>query len=221
MSDYLIYAVGFIAQLLFSARLLVQWIASERARKVLSPTLFWQLSMAASFILCLYGWLRNDFAIILGQIISYYVYIWNLQAKGWWCRLPKAARVTFLCVPVAAVIYFVAGWETTFEKLFRQDNIPTGLILFGVAGQFTFTLRFIYQWYYSRRAGESLLPLTFWLISLTGSLMIISYALIRKDPVLILGQATGLVVYLRNIMIGNKAEKMAKKTQAASEQLPE
>lgn len=49
MSQYFIIAIGLLAQLLFSARLLVQWIASERAHKVLSPTLFWQLSMAASF----------------------------------------------------------------------------------------------------------------------------------------------------------------------------
>ena len=50
MSQYFIIAIGLLAQLLFSARLLVQWIASERAHKVLSPTLFWQLSMAASFL---------------------------------------------------------------------------------------------------------------------------------------------------------------------------
>ena len=94
-----------------------------------------------------------------------------------------------------------------YRKLFRQDDIPMWLIIFGVVGQFTFTLRFVYQWWYSRRAGESLLPITFWLISLTGSAMIIAYAILRRDPVLILGQATGFIVYIRNIMIAMKSKR--------------
>ena len=57
MNPYLVFLIGIAAQILFSGRLLVQWIASERAKKVLSPTLFWQMSMAASFMLCVYGWL--------------------------------------------------------------------------------------------------------------------------------------------------------------------
>lgn len=204
MNHYLIFGVGLLAQLLFSARLLVQWIASERAKKVLSPTLFWQLSMVASFLLCVYGWLRHDFAIILGQLISYYVYIWNLRMKGSWGKLPKAARFVFSALPLAAIAYFVVNGTDTFSRLFQQEDIPVGLIIFGVIGQCTFTLRFIYQWWYSRRVGESALPATFWIISLAGSALIITYAVIRRDPVLILGQATGFVAYLRNIMIGYK-----------------
>lgn len=207
MSEYLIFAVGLFAQLLFSARLLVQWIASEKARKVLSPTLFWQLSMAASFLLCLYGWLRNDFAIIQGQLISYYIYIWNLNAKGSWSKVSRPARFVFVSLPVVALIYFVWNGDDTITRLFEQEDIPVWLIVFGVIGQFTFTLRFIYQWWYSRRIGESVLPALFWVISLTGSAMIISYAIIRHDPVLILGQATGFIIYIRNLMIGYKANR--------------
>ena len=202
MSQYLIFAIGLFAQLLFSARLLVQWIASERAKKVLSPLLFWQLSMVASFLLCLYGWLRYDFAIILGQLVAYYIYIWNLKSKAYWDKLPSVLRYVFLFLPVCAVSFFLINWENSFTRLFTQENIPAALIVFGVIGQFTFTLRFIYQWYYSRKAGESTLPVTFWIISLIGSAMIITYAIIRRDPVLLLGQTTGFIVYVRNIMIG-------------------
>ena len=201
---YWIFSIGLLAQILFSGRLLIQWIASERAKKVLSPTLFWQMSMAASFMLCLYGWLRNDFAIIAGQLISYYIYIWNLRIKNAWSCMPGIVRWTILFLPTIALCWFAVDWRNTVEHLFRQENIPAWLIVFGTLGQFTFTLRFIYQWRYSARAGESLLPVTFWAISLTGSAMIIAYAVIRHDPVLILGQSTGFVVYLRNIMIGRK-----------------
>ena len=207
MNPYLVFLIGIAAQILFSGRLLVQWIASERAKKVLSPTLFWQMSMAASFMLCVYGWLRNDFAIIAGQLISYYIYIWNLRAKKAWDTMPEVLRAVVSYLPVVAVCWFAIDWRETAEHLFQQENIPGWLIVFGTVGQFTFTLRFIYQWRYSARAGESLLPTTFWLISLLGSGMIIAYAIIRRDPVLILGQSTGFVVYLRNIMISRKAAR--------------
>lgn len=207
MNPYLVFLIGIAAQILFSGRLLVQWIASERAKKVLSPTLFWQMSMAASFMLCVYGWLRNDFAIIAGQLISYYIYIWNLRAKKAWDTMPAVFRAVVSYLPVAAVCWFAIDWRETAEHLFQQENIPGWLIVFGTVGQFTFTLRFIYQWRYSARAGESLLPTTFWLISLLGSGMIIAYAIIRRDPVLILGQSTGFVVYLRNIMISRRVAR--------------
>ena len=207
MNPYLVFLIGIAAQILFSGRLLVQWIASERAKKVLSPTLFWQMSMAASFMLCVYGWLRNDFAIIAGQLISYYIYIWNLRAKKAWDTMPAVLRAVVSYLPVAAVCWFAIDWRETAEHLFQQENIPGWLIVFGTVGQFTFTPRFIYQWRYSARAGESLLPTTFWLISLLGSGMIIAYAIIRRDPVLILGQSTGFVVYLRNIMISRRAAR--------------
>ncbi|MEG1648552.1 MAG: lipid-A-disaccharide synthase N-terminal domain-containing protein [Rikenellaceae bacterium] len=209
MNQYLIYGVGFLAQLLFSGRLIIQWIASERAKKVLSPTIFWKLSMIASFMLCLYGWLRHDFAIIVGQLISYYIYIWNLRSKGAWDKFNTIFRILFLYIPPVAVAFLLMDWRDTIAHLFEQKHIPLWLILFGTLGQFTFTLRFIYQWLYSRRLGESILPKTFWIISLSGSLLIIAYALIRRDPVLILGQSTGVIVYVRNLMIGWKATKNA------------
>ena len=70
-----IYAIGFLAQAFFSARLLYQWIATEKAKRVLSPSAFWILSIFGSYLLFIYGVLRNDFAIILGQFISYYIYL--------------------------------------------------------------------------------------------------------------------------------------------------
>ena len=97
MPPLVVTLIGFLAQGLFSARMLVQWILSERARRVLSPTLFWVLSVIASILLCLYGWLRSDFAIILGQIFSYYIYLWNLRIKGAMVRVPVWVRVV-LCV---------------------------------------------------------------------------------------------------------------------------
>ena len=197
----MIYIVGFLAQLLFSARLLLQWIMSEKAKKVVSPSIFWKLSLLGAYLLFIYGWLRDDFAIILGQLISYYIYIWNLNKKESWQKMPALIRYILALTPVVAVLFMLKDARGFVEQFFLNENIPLWLLLFGSMGQIIFTLRFVYQWVYSMKKNESLLPLGFWLISLTGSLIIVAYALYRRDPVLILGQSTGLVVYCRNIYL--------------------
>lgn len=197
----LVLAVGMTAQAFFSARILVQWVLSERARRVLSPSLFWVFSVAGAYLLCLYGWLRDDFAIILGQFISYYIYLWNLRAKGVWTRLPGWLRGVLAVTPPAAVVWALFALESPFRQFFGNADIPLWLVLFGSAGQVLFTLRFIYQWAYSRHHGESMLPAGFWSISLAGASMIVAYGVMRSDPVLILGQSVGLVAYSRNLYL--------------------
>lgn len=196
-----------MAQGFFSARILVQWIMSERARKVLSPSLFWILSIAGSYLLCLYGWLRQDFAIVLGQFISYYIYLWNLKAKGLWGKMHVVFKAVLLFTPVVALIFAAGDAAAFIDRFFRNEDVPVWLLLFGSAGQLVFTLRFIYQYLYSRRHGESELPAGFWLLSLTGSLTIVSYGIIRHDPVLIVGQSFGLIAYIRNLMIGYRQSR--------------
>lgn len=202
MSTALVFAIGFVAQGFFSARMLLQWILSEKRHEIVSPVIFWACSLAGSVLLFVYGCLRNDFSIVLGQLISYYIYIWNLDIKGVWHRIPLALRVFLCAMPIAAVAYLLGDAEVYFERFFRNDRIPAWLIVFGSAGQVIFTLRFIYQWYYSYRRHMSILPVGFWVISLVGSGIIVSYAVFRLDPVLILGQSVGFITYTRNIMIG-------------------
>lgn len=205
--NWLIYGIGFLAQGFFSARILVQWIMSERARKVLSPSIFWILSIAGSYLLCLYGCLREDFAIVLGQFISYYVYLWNLKAKGIWNNTHKWLRVLLVATPIAALAGACMHAEAFLEHFFRNEDVPMWLLLFGSAGQIIFTLRFVYQYWYSSRKGESELPPLFWILSLFGSLSIVSYGILRHDPVLIIGQSFGVVAYVRNLMIGFRHNK--------------
>ena len=202
----MIYVIGFLAQVFFSARILLQWILSERAKRVISPTIFWQLSILGSYLLFLYGWMRHDFAIILGQLISYYIYIWNLDKKQHWRQLPLVLRVIFLATPLVAIGYVLKDIPAFVDKFFFNDKIPLWLLIYGSLGQIIFTLRFIYQWIYSKRKDESLLPVGFWIISLVGSLIIVSYAIYRLDPVLILGQSTGILAYRRNIYLCRKAK---------------
>ena len=207
MDNLWIFALGLAAQGLFSARMLVQWLRSEKERKVVNPTLFWVLSLAASLLFFLYGWLREDFALLLGQVIGYYVYIWNLQAKGVWGKLGGWRRpllILLAAVPVAALLRLVLDGPAVVATLFHNDAIPRWLLVFGSAGQVIFSLRFLYQAVYSARRGESLLPAGFWAISLLGAVIILTYGILRRDPVVILAQSFGLVTYIRNLMLLRK-----------------
>jgi lipid-A-disaccharide synthase-like uncharacterized protein len=72
-------------------------------------------------------------------------------------------------------------------------------LLVGYIAQAMFAMRFVVQWIASERAGRSVIPTTFWIFSIGGGLMLLGYALYRKDPVFIIGQAFGVFVYLRNL----------------------
>jgi lipid-A-disaccharide synthase-like uncharacterized protein len=72
-------------------------------------------------------------------------------------------------------------------------------VLLGLAAQAMFTMRFLVQWLASERAGRSIIPTAFWLFSIAGGLMLLAYALYRRDVVFIVGQSFGVFVYLRNL----------------------
>jgi lipid-A-disaccharide synthase-like uncharacterized protein len=72
-------------------------------------------------------------------------------------------------------------------------------LILGFVAQGLFTMRFLLQWIASERAGHSVIPLTFWIFSIGGGLLLLIYALYRRDAVFIAGQAFGVFVYLRNL----------------------
>lgn len=204
MSSWQIYIIGFAAQLLFSSRLLLQWIASEKEKKVLTPANFWKVSLFASFLLFVYGYLRNDFSIMLGQALTYFIYIRNMQLQGEWIKLQKWVRTFLYLFPAILFVYSYNNNTYDIQKLFFNENIPSWLIFMGSGAQVIFTFRFVYQWIYSERIKESVLPLGFWLLSLTGSVLILIYAVLRKDPVLFVGHLMGSIIYFRNIILSRK-----------------
>lgn len=201
MNNWIIYSIGFLAQLLFSGRLILQWILSEKSKKVLTPSIFWKLSLLASFLLFVYGYLRDDFAIMLGQVLTYFIYIRNLQIQGEWTKTPKLLRGFLWIFPVLLVIYSYNNNTYDLANLFKNEAIPFWLLIWGSIAQIIFTFRFVYQWIYSEKNRESSLPYGFWLLSLIGSVMILIYAIIRKDPVLFIGHIMGSIIYFRNIII--------------------
>lgn len=83
------------------------------------------------------------------------------------------------------------------------------LLILGFVGQGFFSGRFLAQWIASEREGKSVVPISFWYLSIGGGGMLLIYAILRKDPVFILGQGGGLVIYLRNLYLIHKERQKA------------
>lgn len=202
MNDLMVYGIGFTAQIFFATRLIIQWIKSEQAAKVLAPKIYWQISLFASWLMMAYGMLREDPVIILGQFIPYFIYIRNLQLSKSWAPIPLLIRFTILLFPITVLL--VLGFSNDQLFFFQQDFGLTMLSV-GLVGQIIFSMRFLLQWYHSEQVGNTVLPINFWYASILGSCLILSYAIYRTDPVLIIGQAFGLFIYFRNTFLHLKS----------------
>ncbi len=94
-------------------------------------------------------------------------------------------------------------------------NLPTTpLMLLGFAGQALFSARFIVQWLASEARKQSVVPLAFWYFSLAGGFLLLTYAILRNDPVFVLGQLAGLVVYARNLVLISRQRAAASAEQS-------
>lgn len=96
-------------------------------------------------------------------------------------------------------------------------------IAIGFAGQAMFSMRFLVQWLSSERAGRSIIPIAFWYFSLAGGCILLAYAIWRRDPVFIVGQAAGLFIYTRNLYFIHRERltcELARVDEPTDEHLP-
>ena len=84
----------------------------------------------------------------------------------------------------------------------------TQWVIIGFVGQALFGARFIIQWLVSEKKGESTIPLAFWYCSIGGAVVLLAYAIHRQDPVFIVGQSLGSIVYIRNLILIDRKKKV-------------
>jgi len=89
----------------------------------------------------------------------------------------------------------LAGW------LGAHNRVELIWILTGLGGQLLFMMRFLVQWIVSEKAHRSVIPVAFWWLSIGGAAILLAYALWRRDPVFILGQSLGFLIYARNLWL--------------------
>ncbi len=200
-----IYAVGLMAQAFFGLRVLIQWWLTEKRKAPVSPNLYWFCSLAGSMLFMFYGVLRTDLVIVMGQLLSYAIYVRNLQLKKVWKSFPIYNRLIILVLPFLLMAYTISHLSNiNFFKVMVET--PGVFILLGGMGQLLLNFRFVVQLYYSERKNESVMPHSFWVISIVGSLLVTVYALHRNDPVLLLSQLLALIPYVRNIILIKKSK---------------
>ena len=88
-----------------------------------------------------------------------------------------------------------------FSYFINLSSVEIIFLIIGFLGQGIFASRFIIQWIYSEKKGESLIPISFWYLSILGGLSLLTYAIFRKDPVIISGQLFGILIYSRNLFL--------------------
>jgi len=81
-------------------------------------------------------------------------------------------------------------------------------LILGFIGQIMFSMRFLIQWFVSEKKKKSVIPVSFWYFSIAGGVLLLSYAIFRKDPVFMLGQSVGVVIYLRNLYLIHKKRQV-------------
>lgn len=193
--------VGFSGQALFSTRFVIQWLATEKNKKSVIPTAFWYFSIAGSLTLLSYALYRRDPVFVMGQAFGVLIYLRNLYFIH-----PKFLKNLIIII----VLYFSALMYYLFSvgyvnpeviKELRSNNSTKDTIwqIIGFIGQILFSMRFILQWLASEKQKKSVIPISFWYFSMSGSIALLSYAIYQQDPVFILGQSFGMIIYLRNL----------------------
>jgi len=208
-------AAGFAAQGLFAARFLVQWVLSERARRSLLPVHFWYLSLIGAVLLLAYAVHRRDPVIAAGQIVGVGIYFRNLHFIFPDRPIARGLRWLWLWLGLCGIAGLV-GYHWGPDSASRPLILDDFWTAFGFVGQSVFTARFLVQWWSTERARRTMVPRSFWYLSISGGLMMLSYALAMVDPVIMLGQAMGLVVYTRNLVLMQRGGPVYQKTLSAT-----
>ena len=201
-------AVGWAGQGVFAWRMLHQWWASERAGRSVLPTSFWWWSLAGTLLLLVYQVHRNDPVFLAGLLVNGALYVRNLALA---LRGPRAeASRTGPLVPIVlALLVLVAVTVLSVEagRRIRSFDLPPAWLAVGVLGQVVWSSRFVIQWWVSERRGESVLPESFFVVSIVGAALLCAYAVRQLDPVMIAAYVLNPIPYVRNLVLIRRARR--------------
>lgn len=188
--------VGWLGLACYFSRFLVQWVASERAGASVTPRVFWWLSVGGALLLMLYSIHRREPIFLIGYLVTLAIYLRNL-----WISYAPGAPLGTVAVTLLAVLAWILTVTIGLDSVRPGYGDSQFWLAVGVVGQGLWSSRFVVQWYFSERAGESHFPEAFWWVSLAGNALILAYAIKVGDPIWIAGLCLGPVVQVRNLMI--------------------
>jgi lipid-A-disaccharide synthase-like uncharacterized protein len=205
-------SVAGAAQVAFALRFAWQWIVSERRRQSIVPVSFWYFSLAGSLLLATYA-LARDPVILVSAVPGVVIYARNIALVS---KTGSRAMSYFAVVLMLSVAALLFSGELRCSKLladyqtqFWQTHEDVLWFAFGCIGNAIFLMRFICQWIVSERRRQSVVPIGFWYFSLVGGSMLTLYAIFR-DVIVAPSQAAGLIVYIRNLVLIQRAKSACK-----------
>lgn len=217
MEDWrvVLYPLGFLSSLAFTARFVIQWLASELHGKPTVTGTFWRISIVGNGLLLCHSVLQGQSHVALIQTINGVIACRNLNLlkpseQRASLRTTAFALIAALAVTVGLFSAFSIAATGTVDWIrvptapwndAAQRSAPFVVHLLGTIGLVLFNCRFWIQWWQAERAGDSVLSPAFWWASLLGAALSLLYFGTIKDPVNLIGPLFGMVPYLRNLML--------------------
>jgi lipid-A-disaccharide synthase len=216
----LLYPLGFIASLLFTTRFLLQWIESEKRKQSYVTPTFWKTSLIANLLMVVHTFIQIQYPLCLIQSCNAVLSWRNLQLISTTSKKGSLKHTAFLlafALSATTVAFIFQDWLfNDLDEWVRSPVLPwssdTGIELplswhlLGFSGATLFALRFWIQWWRAEKKQSSYLGRGFWWTSLIGASLALIYFIRLGDWVNILGYATGLIPYARNIMLINQSK---------------
>ncbi len=227
-----LYPLGFLSSVAFCARMLVQWLSSEKKRESTVTPLFWQLSLCGNLTLMLHAFIQIQFHVALIQAGNAVISWRNLNLM-----LPKEKHFSlkqtmqiltgaiFLCILGFAVQGMTLSGNAAFWfripatpwQSHSISHISFWWHMFGCFGLALFSTRFWIQWWYAEKFCCSYFNPAFWWTSLMGEGICLIYFLYIGDPVNYIGPLFGLVPTIRNLMLIYAPHKTSKNNGIVNE----
>lgn len=218
----LLYPLGFLSSLAFTLRFLIQWIQSEKVKDSVVSASFWKISFFGNLLLFVHSFIQVQFHVCVVQACNGVIAWRNLNLMGPQNRQWKLISVVVLlgaAIFFSSFLFMVQGlWIADNEaEWFRTPTLPWGLwgggdvgILWHIVGSLgvlLFNSRFWVQWWEAETSRRSYLSASFWWLSLIGAILSLTYFARLGDVVNFIGPLFGLVPYVRNLMLINRAKQ--------------
>lgn len=210
----ILYPLGFLANLFFATRFIIQWFNSEKIHKsVLNPS-FWFFSIAGSTLMSFHAFIQLQYPIMIVQACNVLLY-WRSYTLMKTLKEPVMTIKKVFWILILGIFFFTGVyvmqslWTVGQVEWMRvpnlkdsvKDTIPIGWTLMGFFGTFLFASRFWMLWWRAENGSKEPLNSEFWIVSLVGSCLALCYFWRISDWVNVIGFSAGMIPYIRNLMI--------------------
>lgn len=211
----LLYPLGFLSALAFTARMLVQWLTSEaKGRSVIMPG-FWKLSLLGNILLAVHSFIQVQFHVCAIQMCNAVISWRNLnlmQPPEYQLSFVRTLQIlTGVIIATIALFMLQGHFMNNSDEWFRipiapwqskgHSQLTLAWHLLGFLGLALFSSRFWVQWWCAEIHRESYLSAGFWWVSLIGEGICLVYFLRIHDAVNFIGPAFAMIPYIRNLML--------------------